>query len=232
MGSRARILLSPHRLLPLLGLLAGLGAAAGARAAESASGATTAPDRAPPRVLSVMPAVQDGLLGCRLTTAGLPGDKLLSTLHSGLASAIEVDLLLLDERGRAVAGNVVTLRLTYDLWEEAFTVATGAGTAQLPDDGALEDWLASPPWLPLGPLAAIAGTAPFSVRAALRLHALAPETRDDAAAMVAGPDGQSVSVGLGALIRSFYRRHDADAGLVGAANSAPFRARELTDASH
>jgi hypothetical protein len=226
MGGRARWARTPHRLLWLLALLAGSGAAADTRAAQPA------PDGAPPRVLTVTPAVQDGLLGCRLTTAGLPGDKLLSTLHSGLASAIDVDLLLLDDRGRAVAGNVVTLRLSYDLWEEAFTVATGAAIAQLPDDSALKDWLASPPWLPLGPLAAIAGTDPFSVRAALRLHALAPETRDDAAAMVAGPDGQSVSVGLGALIRSFYRRHDADAGLVGAAHSPPFRARELTDAPH
>ena len=222
MGGRARSALPRPGFLPLLWLLAGLSAAAAASAAEPA----------PPRVLTVTPAVQGDLLGCRLTTAGLPGDKLLSTLHSGLASAIEVDLLLLDERGRAVGGNVVTLRLSYDLWQEAFTVATGAESARLTDDGALRDWLASPPWLPLGPLAAIAGTDPFSVRAALRLHALAPETRDDAAAMVAGPDGQSVSVGLGALIRSFYRRHDADAGLVGAARSAPFRARELTDAPH
>ncbi len=84
----------------------------------------------------------------------------------------------------------------------------------------------------MGPLAALAGTHPFTLRAALRLHALAPETRDDAAAMVAGPEGQEVTVGLGALIRTFYRRHEQATDLVGAARSAPFRARELSDAPH
>ncbi len=222
MGARARWARRCRQALLLLPLLAIAGLAGAARAAEPAS----------PRVLTVAPAVRDGLLGCRVTTAGLPGERLLSTLHSGLASAVEVDVVLLDGKGRAVAGNAVMLRLSYDLWEEAYSVTAGAASSQLPDDDALRAWLAAPPWLPVGPLAAIAGAGPFSLRAALRLHALAPEAREDAAAMVAGPEGQSVSVGLGALIRSFYRRHDADAGLVGAARSAPFRAGELADEAH
>ena len=157
-------------------------------------------------VMSVEPARAHGLLVCRLTAAGLPGERLLSTLHSGLASAVDLDLALLDAQGRVLAGNLVRLRLAFDLWQEEFTVSHGDEAVRLPDDAALTAWLAAPPWLPVAPLAAIVGAEPHRIRAVLRLHAIAPEARERAAALVAGPEGQEVSMGLGSLIRGFYRR--------------------------
>ncbi len=183
-----------------------------------------------PRILAVEPARTDSLLVCRLRTAGLPGAEILSTLRSGLSSAVDLQLEVLDARGRAIDGRVLRLRLDYDLWDEVFSIAQGDRAAtRLPDDAALQAWLDRTPWLPVAPLAALASSGPLRLRAALRLHAIAPSERERLGEVVSGPDGQEVSLGLGKLIRFFYRG-GGRAGDAATADSPPFSPGELPHA--
>ncbi len=184
-----------------------------------------------PRILALEPARTDSLLVCRLRTAGLPGPEILSTLRSGLSSAVDLQLEVLDGRGRAIDGRVLRLRLDYDLWDEVFSLAQGddRGATRLPDDAALQAWFDRTPWLPVAPLAALANAGPVRLRAALRLHAIAPSERERLGEVVSGPDGQEVSLGLGKLIRYFYRGGAREGG--GAtADSPPFTPGELAHA--
>ncbi|MBK9303545.1 MAG: hypothetical protein IPM94_06585 [bacterium] len=183
-----------------------------------------------PRILALEPARTDSLLVCRLRTAGLPGPEILSTLRSGLSSAVDLQLEVLDGRGRAIDGRVLRLRLDYDLWDEVFSIAHGdRGVTRLPDDAALQAWFDRTPWLPVAPLAALANAGPVRLRAALRLHAIAPSERERLGEVVSGPDGQEVSLGLGKLIRYFYRGGAREGG--GAtADSPPFAPGELAHA--
>lgn len=183
-----------------------------------------------PRILALEPARTDSLLVCRLRTAGLPGPEILSTLRSGLSSAVDLQLEVLDGRGRAIDGRVLRLRLDYDLWDEVFSIAQGdRGATRLPDDAALQAWFDRTPWLPVAPLAVLANTGPVRLRAALRLHAIAPSERERLGEVVSGPDGQEVSLGLGKLIRYFYRG-GAREGDGATADSPPFAPGELAHA--
>lgn len=183
-----------------------------------------------PRIIALEPARTDSLLVCRLRTAGLPGPEILSTLRSGLSSAIDLQLEVLDGRGRAIDGRALRLRLDYDLWDEVFSIAQGErDVTRLPDDAALQAWFDRTPWLPVAPLAALANSGPLRLRAALRLHAIAPSERERLGEVVSGPDGQEVSLGLGKLIRYFYRG-GARAGDGAAADSPPFAPGELAHA--
>ncbi|MBA4378632.1 MAG: hypothetical protein C0395_08305 [Gemmatimonas sp.] len=183
-----------------------------------------------PRILALEPARTDSLLVCRLRTSGLPGAEILSTLRSGLSSAVDLQLEVLDGRGRAIDGRVLRLRLDYDLWDEVFSIAQDdRGTTRLPDDAALRAWFERTPWLPVAPLAALANTGPVRLRAALRLHAIAPSERERLGEVVSGPDGQEVSLGLGKLIRYFYRG-GARARDGATAESPPFAPGEVAHA--
>ncbi len=186
---------------------------------------------ADPHVASVEPGRRGALLVCRLSTSGLPGERIASTLQSGLVSAVDLRIDLLDAADHTVAGHMVRLRLSYDLWDEVYTIAMGEDAVQLPSFDALADWLARPPWLPVAPLSAIAAATPLRLRAALRLHAIAPSEREQVEAMVAGPDGQEVSVGLSRLIRLFYKGGTDRDDAVGSATSATFRKEDLPDAT-
>ena len=116
-----------------------------------------------PRIVSIQPARTDSMLVCRLETADVPGREIVSTLHSGLASALDLQLDVLDAKDRAVAGRVLRLHLVYNLWEEIFTVAHDGATERLDDEEALRAWLGTTPWLPVAPLAALSSTTPVPV---------------------------------------------------------------------
>lgn len=182
-----------------------------------------------PRIVAVKPARTDSLLVCRLVTAGMPGREIMSTLQSGLASAVHLQFDVLDARDRTVADHSLRLHLAYDLWEEIYAVTHGGTTLFFNDDRTLKAWFDATPWLPLAPLSALAGMSPLRLRAALRLHVIAPSAREHLGSIVAGPDGQEVSVGLGRLIRFFYQegRRDRRAG---SAHSQAFRLEELEHA--
>lgn len=188
-------------------------------------------EAAEPRVVSVATGRSEGRLVCRLETEGLPTERVLSTLKSGLTSAVDLHLDLLDPRGSVVAGNMVRLRLSFDLWTEVFMVRMGPESIRLPDDATLDRWLARTPWLPVASLEALAGGGPHRIRAALKVHSIAPSARLEVETLVAGPEGQEVSVGISSLIRLFYQSSGSDVGeLEGVVTSLPFNAEDLDDA--
>jgi len=175
--------------------------------------ATAGPDAERARVIGVAPARDGGVLVCSVATAGLPGPRLLSSMRSGLVSAVDLDLELLDGRERVVAGNRLTLRLAFDLWEEVFAVERDGATLRFADLAALTAHLADLRALPVAPLAALRGDGRFRVRVGLSLHPVAPSELARVGEVIEGEpltDGRSgggreVSFSVGRLIRLFYR---------------------------
>lgn len=171
-----------------------------------------------PSVLSVEPSREGGLLLCHVATAGLPGPRIAASLRSGLVSAIDVDLELLDARDHVLAGNRVTLRLAFDLWEEIFAVEGAGEPRRFPDLAALEAFLADLRALPVAPLPPADGRGRLRVRAGVVLHPVAPSEIARVGEIIGGPPagddraggGQQITIGLGRLIRLFYRRDDGD----------------------
>lgn len=189
---------------------------------------------ADPSVVAIRPAVSDSLLVCRLETAGLPGDRIVSTLRSGVDSAVEVRVELLQENGEVIAGRDVLLVLSFDLWEEHYSVRAGEQEWRFRDLAALREHLRVPPALPIAPLAALDASTPSRLRAGLRLHPIAPRTRGRMEDLVSGGDegrrrrtgdSQEATVSMSRLIRFFYKGGGDD--LLGALESAPFRTGEL-----
>lgn len=181
-----------------------------------------APDRAPgaagsPAVTGVDPSRTETELTCDVRTANLPGARLASSLESGLPSAIQMDLSLFDERERVVGERRVFLRIAFDLWEEVFRVEGAGPVRDFADLPSLRGFLASIPRLPVSPLAGLATAEPHRIRVGMRLHPVAPRETERLGDWVAGrsprgdggetddTDGREVSVGLGELIRFFYK---------------------------
>lgn len=198
----------------------------------------TATGHEAPRVVFVEPARVGSLLVCNVATAGLPGEKLALSMQSGLVSAIELQLDVLDARRRIVAANRITFRLAFDLWEEIFAVEWNGGATRLADMMALQALLADLRALPVAPLANLAPEGRFLVRAGLALHpvALSEKERVGSAIGAAPPPAdraggrQEATVSLSRLIRLFYHGTGERPDLAGAAESAWFVPRELAAA--
>ena len=61
---------------------------------------------AEPRIVSLAPVRQDDWLACRVRTVELPGEKVLSSMESGLVSAVVVQVDVIDARNRRVEFSV------------------------------------------------------------------------------------------------------------------------------
>jgi hypothetical protein len=186
----------PGAALLLLALLC-----AGARADDAA------------RVTAVAPQRTGDLLVAHLDTRGLPGDKLLQSMRSGLVSAVELDLVLLDEDEHVVAGNRVSLQLAFDLWEEIFSVRADGSERRFRTLDNLEAYLADLRGVPVAPVSALEDAGRYRLRIALAVHPIAPAERDRVEGVIAGEsrprregqDEQEAQVSLGKLIRFFYK---------------------------
>jgi len=195
----------------------------------------------PPDLLYVEPARDDSNLVCRLRTAGLPGERILSTLRSGLDSAVQIDFEVLAGDDARLAASSILLRLSFDLWEEFYAVEQGDHRERFDSLADLQAWLAHTPWLPVTPLSVLDAATPTRVRAGLRLHTIAPATRDRVGAVIAGEsdrtgrdgdEGQEASVSLGRMIRFFYRSDGGADGDVAVSTSHPFVPGGLARAAH
>lgn len=172
---------------------------------------------AAPRVEDVEPFRDGGLLGCVVRTSDLPGAEIHSSLESGLPSAVEMALEVLDDRDRVVGRNRVSFRIAFDLWEEIFRVEGPGDPEHFADLAELETFLETLPSLPVAPISALDASKRHRIRVGMRLHPIAPRETERLGAWVAGepgedarrvtddPDGREVSVSLGALIRFFYQ---------------------------
>jgi len=191
-----------------------------------------------PRVEQVTPARVGDLVVAHFATTGLPGSKLLQSMQSGLVSAIEVDLALLDDRDKVVGGNQVSLQLGFDLWEELFAVFTAGTERRFQTLEALQAYLARPEMMPVIPVSNLLEGGRYRVRVGLRVHPIAPAEQARVEDVIAGEnrprregqDQQEASVSLGRLIRFFYK--DDGGGGGGEALSAWFTREDLNDETH
>lgn len=186
------------------------GSAGAVRAADATGG-----------VSAVEPVRVDSLLAAHVRTVHLPGGRILASLDSGMPSAIQFRLEARDERDRTVARNDVLYRIVFDLWEEVFRLQGGGATTSFADAAALERFLADLPRVPVAPIGALAGDRRHRIGVACRLHPIAPRETERLEQWVSGApdreegaDGREVSIGLGDVIRFFYKggKRDEDFG--------------------
>ena len=214
-------------------LIAMLAASIAAAADETAD---EAPDAAV-RVVSVTPARAGDLVVCRLASEGLPGAKLLQSMRSGLVSAIDLDLTLLDGKEKVVGANHVSVQLAFDLWEEVFAVRDRDRENRFASYDDLVRFLSSLDRIPVAPVSMLEEQTRYRVQVGLRLHPIAPSQRDRVEEAIVGDryrPGQSAyqqeaTVSLGHLIRFFYKK-DRGSGWVGEVRSIWFTLEELPDA--
>lgn len=203
----------------------------------AAAAATAADDAA--QITSVAPARVGDLIVAHLRTTGLPGQKLLQSMRSGLVSAVELDLALLDERERVVGGNSVSLQLAFDLWEEVFSVRADGSERRFRGLADLQAYLAELAAVPVIPLDQLTAGGRYRLRVGLLVHPIAPAQQERVENVIVGDqrprregqDQQEASVSLGRLIRMFYQGGgDGDAGRQ--TLSAWFNRGELRDETH
>ncbi len=221
-----------------LAALVVMAAASPARAAAQDSGAGS-----PPRIVAVEPVRAGELLECRIRTENLPGAKLTSSMKSGLPSAIEMALEVLDPKDKVLDARHITFRLAFDLWEETFRVEGGGTERDFTSQEELEAFLADLPRLPVASLERLRDAAArresLRVRVGLVLHSIAPRESEKLGDWVAGPprttepvgseDGREVSVGLGTMIRWFFEGGRAKAEIAALGISAPFSIADLRE---
>lgn len=192
-----------------------------------------------PSLDSVAPARRGDILAAEVRTSGLPGERLEASIASGLPSAIEVHLEALDGKNRRVAEGILFWRITWDLWEEVLRVEGPHAEQRLDGLASLGAFLAKLEHLPVGPFASLDPAERHRLRARCRLHPVAPRETERLSRWVAGEepapsrgetDRREVSVGLGEVIRFFYKGAAKDADELDARFSAWFVPAELPDA--
>jgi hypothetical protein len=203
-----------------------------------------------PAIERVTPLRAEDVVAADIATSGLPGETLETSLRSGLPSAIELRLEALDARDRPRGETRLFYRIAWDLWDELFRVE-GPGVGVMPgevasrapgpthrfaDVAALRSFLGSLPQLPVTAYGSLDPTARHRVRVGGRLHRVAPRETARLERWVAGrdvsratadPDGREVSVGLGEVIRFFYKGSKRDADEMAERFSAWFVPAEL-----
>jgi hypothetical protein len=165
------------------------------------------------RLTSVNVARVGELVVARLTTEGLPGDKLLQSMNSGLVSSVDLDLALLDDRSQVVGGNLVSLHLGFDLWEEVFSVRSDGRERRFNSLDDLSFYLEEMGAMPVIPVSRLEPDARYRLRVGLQVHPIAPAEQDRVEDVIVGDqrprregqDEQEASVSLGSLIRFFYK---------------------------
>ena len=166
-----------------------------------------------PRLVGVMPARVGEQLVCHLKTLGLPGPKQLQSMRSGLVSAVELNLVLVDEDDQVLEGQSLSLRMGFDLWEEVFSVQEDGRERRFHTLADLQDYLSDLRDLPVAPASLVGPTDRYRLRVGLVIHAIAPDERRRVEDVIVGEqrprreglDQQEASVSLGRLIRFFYK---------------------------
>lgn len=197
------------------------------------------PALASARLIGVAPARAGEQLACRVTASGLPDERQLQSMRSGLVAAVELELAVVDAEGRVAVAHSLSLRLGFDLWEEVFSVSGAGAERRFRSLEELRAHLADLPPFTLMPLASLAESGRYQVRAGLLARPVANDERERVGNLIAGEprgepgrsDRQEASVSLGRLIRFFYQgtRDDRDGQ---EAASAWFRRQEVPDEAH
>ena len=195
-------------------------------------------------VVAVTPHLQDGLLVCDVHTTGLPGEKINSSVRSGLVSSIDLILELIQaDDGHRLATGQASFQLAFDLWDEVFTLRTDTSRVLLEDLQAVQEHLALLRGLPVSSLDALpdlnSQTSLF-MKVSLVLRPIADRDRKRVEEVISGSSpvtegGQEAKIDLGRLIRFFYKdRDDPTAGSGGpgqGGRSSLFSLKELQHVS-
>ncbi|MFH1278221.1 MAG: hypothetical protein ABIK65_07575 [Candidatus Eisenbacteria bacterium] len=199
------------------------------------AGAGTAAAEGDPRVLSVTPAAREGDLVCRVETEGLPTEKAARSMGGGLPSAVDVVIELVDEEGEIAIRSRITIRVSFDLWEEIYRVEGGAAARSMKEMDEVRAHLADLRSLPVAPLASLAGGRRYRIRVGLVSHAIAPAEKTRFGDWIAGDgagtgsdaEGREVTFGLGNLIRFVFGGSAGGEPPAGIGESVWFRPSEL-----
>lgn len=206
-----------------------------------------------PQILEVAPARSGDRLTCHLRTANLPGERIARSMQSGLPSAIEMALDVLDPQERVVTERTLFVRLGYDLWEETFRVQGLGDDRDFATQAEMESYLSDLRNIAVSPLAMLAPYEKIRLRVGMRMHPLAPresEMLEDwvsgegapqdrgvglsasgrGTSPVANEDGREVLVSLGKVIRYFFKGSRRGEGEVIESSSAWFSPAELREA--
>ncbi|MCP4571341.1 MAG: DUF4390 domain-containing protein [bacterium] len=192
----------------------------------------------PAKVTSVTPERAGDLVVCRLRTEGLPGQKLLQSMQSGLISAVELEVAVVDDREQVVAGNHISLQLGFDLWEEIFSVRGDGAERRFTNLADLESYLQELGDVPVAPVSRLDPEARYRLHIGLQVHPIAPAEQDRVENVIVGErssrregsDEQEAQVSMGRLIRLFFK--GGDKGGAHQSVSAWFTRKELDDAAH
>jgi hypothetical protein len=157
-------------------------------------------------------------------------------MRSGLVSAIDLDLALLDGREKVVGGNRISLQLAFDLWEEIFAVRDRQREHRFTSYDDLMRFLAELQRLPVAPVSSLDPEGRYRIQVGLRVHPIAPSERERVEDAIAGDRSglgkteyrQQTTVSLGRLIRLFYKKDRG--GWIDEAHSHWFTLKELLDA--
>ncbi len=190
-------------------------------------------------LVRVTPSRAGDQVVCRLHTLGLPGEKQLQSMRSGLVSALELNLVLVDENDQLLGGHSMSLRMGFDLWEEVFSVRSDGRERRFQSLADLQSYLADLGNLPVVPFHLLGPDGHYRLKVGLVVHAIAPDEQKRVEDVIVGEQGrrregqdqQEASVSLGRLIRLFYKggREGRDGQQL---MSAWFTRKELPDATH
>ncbi len=169
--------------------------------------------RAAARVRSVDPQVQQGRLQGRLHTTGLPTEKQLQSMQSGLEAALELHLALQDGDDHPLAGRTVMLRMAFDLWDQVYAVRVDGQELRFGDLDQLREYLQDIQGLDVCTTGLLEADGRYRLQVAMVVHAVAPEEQARVEKVITGEgapprqgrDQQEASVSLGSLIRIFYK---------------------------
>ena len=165
-----------------------------------------------PRVTGITTAREGDQVVCRLTTSGLPGERLLQSMRSGLVSEVAIEATLLDDKRRVLGATRLSLRLAFDLWDEVFSVRGGDAEQRFTELSELAAYLGALEPMALAPLTSLTPSGRYQVHVGLQVHPVASESRERVGDVIAGDqrprregdNAQEASVSLGRLIRFFY----------------------------
>jgi hypothetical protein len=91
------------------------------------------------KVRKVEPVLRDGKLYVNIRIDNLFTRKVIGTIQSGLPSAVLVEIQLLEKGRRKVAQKQIVQSISYNIWEERYTIVSDSTSEKLRDfDRALE----------------------------------------------------------------------------------------------
>lgn len=78
-----------------------------------------------PTIESLRLSVENNYLSADVTSSGLFSERITGTIQSGLPAVVDLFYYLSTLDGGALAENVFSLSLSYDVWEDIYTIDTG-----------------------------------------------------------------------------------------------------------